>query len=291
MTDSATLAGRDSADNPLGIFLRDRRARLDPAAFGFPATRRRTPGLRREEVAQRARISPDWYIRLEQGRGGAPSTDVLDKLAQALLLTDAEREHLFLIGLGHTPESHYRQRHPAAIEPRLQRILDQWHPAPAFIKSATWDVVAWNAAATVLMPGLAELPAHERNTLRMLFLGPHARTLYRDWDAVARMAVAAFRADVVRAGALDKVAPLVDELMHASPAFRAMWQENNVGDNAHAAKELLHPVLGPLGFECSTFGVDGRADLALLLFLPASAEAGRRIAALLQDRAGVSPPP
>src|ERR1700744_940063 len=95
--------------NLLGAYLRDRRARLDPAAFGFAAGRRRTPGLRREEVAQRSNISPTWYTWLEQGRGGAPSADVLDRIATALMLTDIEREHLFLLGLGRLPEVRYRR--------------------------------------------------------------------------------------------------------------------------------------------------------------------------------------
>src|SRR6202047_3891397 len=95
------------SDNPLGPSLRDRRAKLDPAAFGLPATRRRTPGLRREEVAQRASVSPTWYTWLEQGRGGAPSADVLDRIARALMLTEVEREHLFLLGLGRPPEVRY----------------------------------------------------------------------------------------------------------------------------------------------------------------------------------------
>src|SRR6201993_4092929 len=98
-----------SPENPLGTYLKDRRGRLDPSAFGFPAERRRTPGLRREEVAQRANISPTWYAWLEQGRGGAPSADVLDRISRALLLTDVEREHLFLLGLGRRPAARYRK--------------------------------------------------------------------------------------------------------------------------------------------------------------------------------------
>ena len=267
----------------LGRFLRDRRAKLDPASLGFKSSRRRTPGLRREEVAQRANISSAWYMCLEQGRGGAPSPDVLDRLAKALLLTDAEREHLFLIGLGRAPESRYR--HPEDIEPRLQRILDSFGPAPAFIKTATWDVVAWNqAAAAVLMPNLEELGAKERNTLRMVFLDPHAQTLYHDWEAVAHMAVASFRADVARAGAMAEVAALVDELSRSSPAFRAMWQDTDVADSAHAVKELRHPVLGAIRFEASTFGVDGRQDLTMVVFLPASIDVAVRVTSLLETR-------
>src|SRR5579863_9073297 len=133
-------------DQLLGTYLRDRRAKLDPSAFGFSAERRRTPGLRREEVAQRANISPTWYTWLEQGRGGAPSADVLDRIARALMLTDLEREHLFLLGLGHPPEARYQKND--GVTPRLQRVLDLLEPSPALIRTATWDVVAWNRAAT-----------------------------------------------------------------------------------------------------------------------------------------------
>jgi len=108
--------------NQLGTYLRDRRAKLDPAALGFPVTRRRTPGLRREEVAQRAHVSATWYTWLEQGRGGSPSAEVLDRIARALMLTNVEREHLFLIALGHPPEVRYQAEE--GISPRIQRVLD-----------------------------------------------------------------------------------------------------------------------------------------------------------------------
>ena len=109
-------------DNRLGRFLKDRRAKLDPAAFGIPLTRRRTPGLRREEVAQRANVSVTWYTWLEQGRGGAPSADVLDRVSKALMLTDVEREHLYLIGLGRAPDVRYQPQQ--GVSPRLQNVLD-----------------------------------------------------------------------------------------------------------------------------------------------------------------------
>src|SRR5579863_4603258 len=118
-------------ENLLGAYLRDRRTRLDPAAFGFSVGRRRTPGLRREEVAQRSNISPTWYTWLEQGRGGAPSADVLNRIARGLMLTDIEREHLFLLGLGRPPEARYRRT--AGVTPRLQRVLDALELSPAIV--------------------------------------------------------------------------------------------------------------------------------------------------------------
>src|SRR5271156_786713 len=136
-------------DNLLGAYLKDRRTRLDPASFGFSGTRRRTPGLRREEVAQRAYISSTWYTWIEQGRGGAPSADVLDRIARALMLTDIEREHLFLLGLGPPPEARYQKNE--GVSPRLQRVLDALDPSPAVIRTATLDGIAGNRAAGVVM--------------------------------------------------------------------------------------------------------------------------------------------
>ena len=122
------MSDPNATESRLGTYLRDRRAKLDPAAFGFPPERRRTLGLRREEVAQRANISPTWYTWLEQGRGGAPSADVLDRISRALMLTEVEREHLFLLGLGRPPEARYRKEH--GVTPRLQRVLDALEPTP-----------------------------------------------------------------------------------------------------------------------------------------------------------------
>src|SRR6202042_3489411 len=169
---------------PLGTYLKDRRTKLDPAAFGLSAARRCTPGLRREEVAQRANISATWYTWLEQGRGGAPSADVLDRIARALMLTDVEREHLFLIGLGRPPEARYRK--DEGVTPRLQRVLDALEPTPALIRTATWDVVAWNEAATVMLFNYGSVPLQERNVLRFFFLDPRARAAHYDWEGVAR---------------------------------------------------------------------------------------------------------
>src|SRR6516225_10898303 len=125
------MSDHTTPENRLGLYLKVRRSKLDPSAFGLPAKRRRTPGLRREEVAQRANISPTWYTWLEQGRGGAPSAGVLDRIARALVLTDVEREHLFLLGLGRPPEARYRK--DEVVTPRLQRVLEALEPCPAVI--------------------------------------------------------------------------------------------------------------------------------------------------------------
>jgi transcriptional regulator with XRE-family HTH domain len=270
-------------ENLLGAYLKRSRMKLDPAAFGFPATRRRTPGLRREEVAQRANISPTWYTWLEQGRGGAPSPDVLDRIARALMLTDAEREHLFLLGLGRPPEVRYQKN--AGVTPRLQRVLDALQYSPAIIRSATWDVVAWNRASTVMLTNYELLPPEQRNILRWIFLDPRARSAQYDWDSVARSVLGAFRLETARAGAAAEVEPLVDELSRSSPEFRAMWQDNDVrGPHGESVKHIRHPVLGRLAFEYSVFAVDGRTDLSLVVYNPATPADAEQIHSLLNMR-------
>jgi transcriptional regulator with XRE-family HTH domain len=270
-------------DNVLGTYLKNRRNKIDPAAFGLPSQRRRTPGLRREEVAQRAHISPTWYTCLEQGRGGAPSSDVLDRLAQALMLTDTEREHLFLLGLGRPPEARY-QRSPG-VTPRLQRVLDALDPSPALIRTAIWDVVAWNRGATVLQADFGALAPKERNLLRFIFLNPEARARHHDWEGVARFIVGAFRVDVARAGAAAEVGALVDELCRLSSVFEALWRDNNISAHGEAVKHIRHPVLGPIAFEYSAFAVDGRPDLTMVVYNPTTPADTDKISALIRSPA------
>lgn len=268
-----------NAGNSLGAFLRDRRSRMDPAAFGLGGGRRRTPGLRREEVAQRSNISPTWYTWLEQGRGGAPSADVLDRIATGLMLTEPEREHLFILGLGRPPAASYTRSDE--VTPRLQRVLDALPLSPAIIKTATWDVVAWNAAAAVLLTDYAKLPREQRNVLRLIFTNSRTRAAQDDWRTVARYVVGAFRADAARAGAGAEIARLVEELSRLSPEFDALWRENDVAGHADGLKRLRHPEHGLIELEFSVFAVEGRPDLGMLVYNPASADSARRIEAII----------
>jgi len=271
------------ADNLLGSYLKDRRTKLDPAAFGFSSERRRTPGLRREEVAQRANVSATWYTWLEQGRGGAPSADVLDRIARALMLTEVEREHIFLLALGRAPEVRYR---PAeTVPPRLQRLLDALEFSPALIKTSTWDVIAWNRAAEAVLTNYRALAPEQRNILRLIFCDPHVRAAQTDWQSVARFAVAAFRADAARAGASTHVKALVDELSRLSPEFEAMWRNHDVRSTyGEVAKHLKHPLAGLITLEHSSFSVDGRPDLSMLIYNPATPEDARRIRSLMEPQ-------
>ena len=147
-------------------------------------------------MAQRANVSATWYTSLEQGRGGAPSANVLDRIARALMLTDDEREHLFLLGLGRPPEVRYQAAE--GVTPRLQRVLDALALSPAYVKNSTWDIVAWNRAASIVLADYAALPPEQRNGLRLVFCNPRVRAAMANWENDARLVVAAFRADIAR---------------------------------------------------------------------------------------------
>jgi transcriptional regulator with XRE-family HTH domain len=271
------------APNQLGTYLRNRRTRLDPAAFGFGGGRRRTPGLRREEVASRANISPTWYTWLEQGRGGAPSADVLDRIAKGLMLTEPEREHLYMLGLGRLPEARYQQ--VDGITPRLQRVLDGMVLSPAIIKTAMWDVVGWNRAATVLLTDYSKLPREDRNILRLMFGSDHVRKRNEDWESIARFVVGAFRADVARAnaGTSAEVTKLVADLSAVSPEFMALWQNSDVVAHGEGVKRIRHPNAGLLAMDYSSFAVEGRPELGMIIYNPATPKDAEKLRVLLDE--------
>lgn len=272
------------ASNRLGTYLRDRRMRLDPATFGFGGGRRRTPGLRREEVASRANISPTWYTWLEQGRGGAPSADVLDRIAKGLMLTEPEREHLYMLGLGRLPEARYQP--VDGITPRLQRVLDAMVLSPAIIKNAMWDVVGWNRAAAALFTDYAKIPLKQRNILRLMFTNGRGRGRNEDWESIARFVVGAFRADMARAGAHGSVeaARLVEELSRLSPEFEALWQDNEVIAHSEGMKRIRHPEAGLVNLEFSSFAVEGRPELGMIVYNPATPADASKVHALVEAK-------
>jgi transcriptional regulator with XRE-family HTH domain len=279
----------DKTNNPLGAYLMDRRARLDPAAFGFPVGRRRTPGLRREEVAQRANVSPTWYTWLEQGRGGAPSSDVLPRISHALMLTDAEREYIFLLAFGRPPNIRYQTAD--GITPRLQRVLDSLESSPAYVKTSTWDIVAWNRAAAMVLTDYGALLREQRNILRLIFSNPRMPKKMPNWESDARFVVAAFRADVARAGASANSQALVEDLSRISPEFNAMWAENTVSiAYGEHPKHVMHPVVGLIALEYSAFAVDGRPDLGMVIYSPATPKDRALVQSLMAGSSKTSRP-
>lgn len=285
---SNRLETLESGGNVLGRYLRDRRARLDPAAFGFVPGRRRTPGLRREEVAQLAHVSATWYTWLEQGRGGAPSADVLDRLARALRLTAVEREHMFLLAQGRPPR--VSRAAASEVSPQVRRVLDALHDSPAIVKTPEWTVLAWNRAATAVLADYARLPEGERNVLRLLFR-PGKREQMPNWEQVARSVVNAARRDTRRAGMTAETEALIAELSRDSAAFRAMWAEQDVTAHGEGVKGLRHPDAGLLNLEYATFALDGRPDLAMVVFNPVTAEDRAKVRRLVAGAEAAAPHP
>ncbi|MBV1704247.1 MAG: transcriptional regulator, partial [Hyphomicrobiales bacterium] len=184
------------------------------------------------------------------------------------------------------PEARYRGA--GGVTPRLQRVLDALDPAPAIVRTATWDIAAWNRAAASTFTNYAALPPHERNVLRFMFLHPHVRAAQDDWAGVARLVVGSFRAETARAGANAEALRLVEELSLRSPEFKAMWDDNDVGGTFDGVKRIRHRALGPIAFEYSSFAVDGRPDLAMVVYNPVEAADAARIAALC-DAVAVAP--
>jgi transcriptional regulator with XRE-family HTH domain len=257
-----TLPG--SAVTTLGGFLRDRRARLtpDPSATG----RRRTPGLRREEVAARAGVSVTWYTWLEQGRGGPPSDEVLERLARALDLDAPAREVLFLLAQNRPPP--LSPAPTSDVPPALQRVLDAMTISPAIVKTPAWDIVAWNAAATAVLGDYASVPARERNLLRRMFTDPAARAHVTDWEENARFALGVLRVDVARGGGHAAAEALIAELLETSSEFRRLWAENEVRSQGFGMKRFMGPDGQALALETSSFPVEGADGLTMIVFTP-----------------------
>ena len=270
---------KPSNESHLGEFLKDKRQRLDPLALGYSAARRRTPGLRREEVAARANISVTWYTWLEQGRGGTPSGEVLGRIAKALLLSSAETEYLFLTTLGRAPESNYQLK--AQIAPRLQQILDALSPNPALIRNLTWDVLAWNQAAACVLTDYEKLAGDERNILKLFFLRHEVRLHNPDWRDTARLLVSAFRADIARLGENQRTADFIADLCKQSAEFKELWCSHEVNEFTAGVKTLHNPSAGELNLAYSSFSVSGSPELSLVVYTPIAEQDQQKIADLV----------
>jgi len=214
---------------------------------------------------------------------------VVDRIARALMLTDVEREHLFLLALGRPPEVQYHLAE--GVTPRLQRVLDSISISPAYVKTSTWDVVAWNRAAATVLTDYGALDRKQRNLLRLVFLDPHVRVKQPDWEGVARFVVGAFRADIARAGAAQNAEALIEELSRESPEFAAMWRDHDLRDTYDGPKRVRHPKAGMIALEYSAFAVDGRPDLSLVIYNPATPADAEKIRRLVTSQAAENPKP
>ena len=270
-------------------FLRTRRARLQPEDVGLPSfgERRRVPGLRREELAQLAGVSFDYYVRLEQGRTRNVSESVLDAVARALRLTDTERTHLFNLA---RPTRGPRRRTEAQprIRPGLRRLVETIVETPAFIVNRHYEVVAWNALAAALIFDFDAAAPRDRNLARFLFLDERARSIYADWDAAARDSVGSLRMAAGRDPNDPVLNELIGELSVKSAAFRRWWAEHDVKEGTHGSKRYRHPVVGDITIAYEALQLPADPDLTLKLFTVESGSpseaALRRLQGLIESR-------
>ncbi|MEE6265953.1 helix-turn-helix transcriptional regulator [Streptomyces noursei] len=268
----------------LGDFLRSRRARIQPEEVGLPGHgRRRVPGLRREEVAQLAGVSVDYYIRLEQGRGPSVSDAVLDAVGRVLRLDDTEQEYLRRVARPAAGRAAARRAPaggaaPQQVRPGLRLLLDTVDRAPAFVLGRRMDVLAWNDLGDAVV-GFSRMAPEDRNMPRQVFLDPRARELYPDWAAVAAETVAHLRLDAGQHPHDVQLTTLVGELSLRSEDFRRLWADHQVREKSYGVKRLHHPVVGELELPYETLAVPGEAGQLLVVY---TAEPGSRTAERLQ---------
>jgi transcriptional regulator with XRE-family HTH domain len=257
-------------------FLTSRRARITPDQAGLPVHggQRRVPGLRREEVSLLAGVSVDYYTRLERGHINGVSDSVLEALARALQLDEAERAHLFDLARAAQPTAPARRR-PAKqrVRPGVQRILDAMTGAPAFVRNGRMDLLATNRLGRALYADHFDRPGQTANSARYIFLDPRAPSFYLDWDRVASDAVAILRTEAGRTPYDRGLTDLVGELSTRSDLFRTLWAKHNVRIHDTGAKRIRHPLVGELHLTYENMQLT--ADAGLMLFAY-SAEPGTR---------------
>jgi transcriptional regulator with XRE-family HTH domain len=261
-TDRETQQRAELAD-----FLRTRRNAITPERVGLPSGgRRRTPGLRREEVAQLAGVGTTWYTWLEQGRDIRASASVLDAISTALRLTPPERAHLFMLGRGEEVGAPHPQ--VEKVTPTVRRLIEHMGANPAFVIGRRWDYLAWNRALEVVVGDPGDLPEGRRNQIWATFMDPGRRRLFTDWPDAARNAVARFRADSAPHVGDPFFDDLIDELREASPEFRDWWQRHEVAHAVTGRKVLRHPAVGKMVFEHAIFKLDEAPEQRLVLYSP-----------------------
>jgi transcriptional regulator with XRE-family HTH domain len=250
----------------LGDFLRERRLRLTPQSLGLPGGgRRRTPGLRREEVAALAGISSDWYVRLEQGRHSPPSQATVDALARVMRLTAVDRAHLIKLAFRQGGQVFRRERVPKVVEAVIHRLS-----SPAYIIGARMDMLCWNQAAVATFRDYSKIPVGERNTLFQMFTNPALREFFPDWRQEARSMLENFRRTYDLWSHAPAFNELVDDLSARSPEFRRWWASHGVGLKASGEK-IIHSRLRTIKLSYATFSVLENPDLKLIIYAQASA--------------------
>lgn len=257
----------------LGRLLRSRRERLAPGDVGLPAgSRRRTPGLRREEVALLANLSATYYTFLEQGRGVRPSTQVLEALAAALRMSAAERRYLQVLayGPGGAAAGLAATAPPERIDPAVTALVQRLEPFPTLVKGRRWDVLASNPAARELFTDWEALPASERNLVRWMFTTDRAREVYLEWEPEARAMLGRFRLAAARYPHDPDFEALITGLCRDSQHVRDWWPRHDVTAVGSGSKKLLHPQLGPVDYSHVVLQIADNPDQTLVTYSPAT---------------------
>jgi transcriptional regulator with XRE-family HTH domain len=264
-------------------FLATRRAKITPEQVGLPAGggRRRVPGLRREEVAVLAGVSPEWYGRLEKGHISGVSDAVLDAVAQALRLDEAERDHLYDLARAARPSTAMRRRASPAVRPSVLRILDAMTSAPAFVRNGRLDILAINPLGRALYAPAFEESTRPANLARFNFLDPRSRDFYPEWDEAANTSVALLRTEAGRDPYNRDLTDLVGELATRSEEFRSRWAAHNVRLHRTGVKHFRHPVVGLLDLSFDALELPGVPGLTLTAYTAESGSAAEDALALL----------
>lgn len=254
----------DRSRNELGDFLRSRRERLSPQAAGVPlGRRRRTPGLRREEVAELAGIGVDWYIRLEQGRSVSPSVTTVDALARALRLSKVEHTHLRAL----TRNADHRAFSRESVPDPIRRLVECLK-LPAYVTGRRWDVLAWNKAAEEIF-AFSRLPEADRNVLICILTLPATRRLFgKGWGDEAKRVVAQFRATHDLWAGDPAFVDLLERLRQGCPEFEGWWKAHDIRAAAAGRKQMMHPKKGMLRFEHASFQANDDPALKLVIYTP-----------------------
>jgi len=261
-----------SRSDELGQFLQSRRARVSPALVGLdPGSRRRVPGLRREELAQLTALSVDYLVRLEQGRVSRPSPSVVEALARGLLLDEPERRHLFRLAGASEPAA--ARGDGTEVRPGLELMIRTLEPTPAVLLSRRLDLLVWNPTAEALLGPFGE----ERNYARLVFSDVRTRELHVDWEEAARQAIALLRFAAARHPADARLEALIAELRAADAEAAGWWDSHDVSQKSHGVKRYLHPEVGELALHYEAAVLEGDGDQLLTLYAaePGSVDAER----------------
>jgi transcriptional regulator with XRE-family HTH domain len=272
----------------LADFLKTRRAKILPSQAGLPsATRRRTPGLRREEVAQLAGIGITWYTWLEQGRPIRVSNQVIESLSRVLMLDKQERIHLYL--LANQPLPAEIPGYQGAISPVLQHVLDNMALCPSLVSDQRWNVIGWNKAACVILGDFSKMSARDRNIVWAMFTDNKFKRLYPDWEQHAKGLLGRFRSTCGQYIEDAWLAQFVEDLKQESSEFCLWWQLHEIKSNNEVYKRLNHPHAGLLEFEVSNFDISDNSGLKMIVHTPMpGTDTDKKMKSLIEQREGTS---